>query len=122
MFLLVLPSALVELFFGVGMAAAGAAVLAVSQASIAHSNLRLNSKGIGWLFTTNTYHIRHHSAVLEESNTNYGCSAIVWDRVFGTFEDGAIAEAGIGPTEPSLWEKFLMPLKEPQDSAIAPDR
>ena len=25
--------------------------------------------------------------VLNESNTNYGCSAILWDRVFGTFRD-----------------------------------
>jgi sterol desaturase/sphingolipid hydroxylase (fatty acid hydroxylase superfamily) len=53
-----------------------------------HSNLDLDSKGIGWLFTTNGYHFRHHSRVFEESNTNYGCAAIVWDRVFGTFAEG----------------------------------
>jgi len=120
MFLLVLPSALVELFFGVGIAAAGATVLAVSQASIAHANLTLNSRWIGWLFTTNRYHIRHHSTVLEESNTNYGCSAIIWDRVFGTFADSTILEAGIGPTEPTLWQKLLMPVREPVDSQISP--
>ncbi len=57
---------------------------------------------------------------MAESNTNYGCSAIVWDRLFGTFADSRTAEAGIGPTEPTLWQKFLMPVREPLDSKIAP--
>lgn len=120
-FLLVLPAALIELTFGVGAAAAGAAILGTAQASIAHSNLDLNTKGIGWLLTTNRYHIHHHSMVLEESNSNYGCSAIVWDRLFGTFSDARTVEAGTGPTEPTLWQKFLMPIREPTDTAIAPD-
>ena len=119
-FFILLPSLLVELTFGVGIAAAGASILTVTQTSIVHSNIRLNTVGIGWLFTTNHYHICHHSADLDESNTNYGCSAIIWDRVFGTFLDRDISEAGTGPTEPTLWEKFLMPLKEPEDTSIAP--
>ena len=45
---------------------------------------------------------------------------IVWDRLFGTFEEGPIVEAGTGPTEPNLWEKVMMPFKEPADTAIAP--
>jgi len=119
-FFIVLPSALVELTFGVGIAAAGAAILTVTQASIAHANIALNTQWIGLLFTTNKYHICHHSAVLKESNTNYGCSAIIWDRVFKTFLDKTIDEAGTGPTEPSMRGKFLMPFKEPEDTAIAP--
>ena len=82
--------------------------------------LRLNSNVIGWLFTTNAWHIRHHSADLAESNTNYGCAAIVWDRVFGTFGDSAVVEAGVGPREPTTLEKLLMPLREPEGSVIAP--
>ncbi len=119
-FLLVLPAALIELTFGVGAAAAGAAILGTAQASIVHANLDLNPKGIGWLLTTNRYHIHHHSVVMAESNTNYGCSAIVWDRLFGTFSDAPTLEAGTGPTEPTLWQKFLMPIREPADTAIAP--
>ncbi len=119
-FFLVAPSAFVELLFGVGIAAAGASILAVVQASIAHANIRMNSRVIGWLFTTNEYHIHHHSVVMEESNTNYGCAAIVWDRLFGTFEPGPTREAGTGPTEPTLWRKALMPFREPDDTAIAP--
>ena len=119
-FFILLPSILVELVFGVGIAAVGASVLRVTQTSIVHSNINLNSKVIGWLFTTNRYHICHHSANLNESNTNYGCSTIVWDRVFGTFLDTRISELGTGPTEPGLSAKFLMPIKEPQDTTIAP--
>ncbi len=120
LFFLAIPPAIIELVFGVGVAAAGAAVLIGVQASIAHTNLDLNSKVIGWVFTTNRYHIHHHSIVMEESNTNYGCGAIFWDRVFGTFEDRDTAEAGTGPTEPTLWQKVLMPVKEPQDTSVSP--
>ena len=105
---------------GTGAAAAGAAILTVTQASIAHANIALNTRWIGLLFTTNKYHICHHSVVLEESNTNYGCSAIIWDRVFKTFLDKTTGEAGTGATEPTMWGKFLMPFKEPEDTAIAP--
>ena len=111
---------LVELTFGVGIATLGATVLGVTQTSIVHSNINLNSRFIGWVFTTNRYHICHHSADLDESNTNYGCSAIIWDRVFGTFLDTRIADAGTGPTEPTLWQKFMMPIREPGDTSIAP--
>jgi sterol desaturase/sphingolipid hydroxylase (fatty acid hydroxylase superfamily) len=119
--LIVLPSVLIGLAFGVGEAATGAAIIASTQASIAHANLDLNTRVIGWVLTTNRYHIHHHSVVLEESNTNYGCSTIIWDRLFGTFRDAATLEAGSGPTEPTLWQKTLMPLWEPPDTAIAPD-
>ena len=38
---------------------------------------------------------------LEESNTNYGCAALLWGPVFGTFSASPTAEAGIGPPEPA---------------------
>lgn len=118
--LLVLPSTLVGLLFGVGPAALGTALLTAAQASIAHCNLDLNSRGIGWLLTTNRYHVHHHSVVVAESNTNYGCAVILWDRLFGTFSDAPTREAGSGPTEPTLWQKTLMPIWEPRDTVIAP--
>lgn len=120
LFVLALPAAAMEVLFGIGPVAFGVTLLILTQATLAHTNLVLNSKGIGWLFTTNRYHIHHHSAVLDESNTNYGCAAIVWDRVFGTFVDADTLDAGTGPTEPTLWQKFIMPLKEPGDTTIAP--
>jgi len=119
-FVLLVPSAIVELLFGAGAAIGGAAILLVTQASIVHSNIPTNSKVIGWLLTTNRYHIHHHSLVLEESNTNYGCAVILWDRLFGTFSDKHTEETGIGPSEPNIWNKFLMPIREPTDSQISP--
>lgn len=120
LFFLAIPPAIVELLFGVGSPAAGAAILMVTQASIVHANLDLSTKGVGLFFTTNRYHIRHHSIVMEESNTNYGCATILWDRVFGTFVDSDTTECGIGPTEPSLTQKLMMPVREPADTSVAP--
>ena len=120
LFFLVLPSVFLEVFFGAGLAAAGATILLVTQAALAHTNIHMNTKVIGWLFTTNTYHIHHHSVVLEQSNTNFGCAAIIWDRIFGTFADAATEETGTGPTEPTMWQKFIMPVKQPGDTQTAP--
>ena len=118
---LMLPRMLVG--FVVGGEEVGLTVASLFAVTVfmAHCNLDLNSRIIGWFFTTNRYHIHHHSMVLDESNTNYGCSAIVWDRLFGTFSGASTLEAGTGPTEPTLWEKVVMPVREPADTAIAPD-
>ena len=58
--------------------------------------------------------------VLAGSNTNYGCAAIVWDRVFVTFRGQAILDADTGPTEPTMWQKILMSVREPEVTAVAP--
>ncbi len=115
-----LPATIIELLFGAGSAIGGSTLLLITQAYIAHSNLDLNTRVIGWLFTTNRYHIHHHSAVFEESNTNYGCAAIVWDRLFRTFRDAETLDTGIGPTQPSLWQIFIMPYREPEDIETSP--
>ena len=118
--LLVAPAATIELLFGVGDVAAAGVMLFGTQAAIAHANVPLNHRVIGWLFTTNRFHIHHHSAVLAESNTNYGCAAIVWDRLFGTFRDADTVETGTGPTEPTAWQKLAMPFVEPSDTRASP--
>ncbi len=119
-FLILIPMSLLTLVLGVGEEAGAASLLVGVNASLVHSNLKLNAKGIGWLFTTNLYHFRHHSRVFEESNTNYGCATIVWDRLFGTFAEGPTRELGIGPSEPRMWEKLLLPVRQPADVTVAP--
>lgn len=119
-FFLLLPGVLLELTLGIGAASLGASLLLICQASIAHSNLAMNSRVIGWLFTTNQYHICHHSLDLAESRRNFGCAAIVWDRVFGTFSDNQAVAVGSGPIEPSTWHKLMMPIKDYEVSDIAP--
>ena len=117
---LMLPRMLVGFLLGgeeVGLAVGSLFAVTVFMA---HCNLELNSKVIGWFFTTNRYHIHHHSMVREESNTNYGCACIFWDRVFGTFSDADTDEAGIGKTQPTYAELFMMPFEEPASSEVAP--
>lgn len=60
-------------------------VFQLATAHVNHTNLPLTSGVFGWLFNTAEWHQLHHSLDFDESNTNYGCTAIVWDRVFGTF-------------------------------------
>lgn len=115
-----LPSIFADLLFGIGEPIYGAMLLVTAQTAIVHSNLKLNTRGIGLFFTTNAWHIRHHSANLRESNTNYGCAAIMWDRVFGTFAEGGVIDVGIGSNEPTTLEKLLMPIRDPRDTVIAP--
>ncbi len=117
---LLLPLLVVGYMLGGADVALATGSLFVVTVFLAHSNLDLNSKIIGWFFTTNRYHIHHHSMVMEESNTNYGCACILWDRIFGTFSDADTEEAGIGKSQPSYAELFLMPFEEPSSSEIAP--
>lgn len=117
---LMLPRMLVGYLLGGEDVAMGVGSLFAVTVFMAHCNLDLNSRVIGWFFTTNRYHIHHHSAVRAESNTNYGCACILWDRLFGTFADGDTREAGIGKTQPSYAELFMMPFREPAASEVAP--
>lgn len=122
MFWITLPSIVLDLVFGIGEPMLGALLLVTTQSAIAHSNLKLNARGIGLFFTTNAWHIRHHSVIFAESNSNYGCAAIMWDRIFGTFADSGVVEVGLGSTEPTLLEKMLIPIREPRGSVVAPSR
>lgn len=110
-FFLILPRAIVGFLFG-GEAIGSAFVsLSTLTAILAHSNLSLNSAIVGWFFTTNRYHIHHHSQVVNESNMNYGCVCIIWDRIFGTFQDASTKDTGLGDTQPSYKALLGMPFK-----------
>ncbi len=87
---------------GLGQPAAIAALIAFTNAARAHLKVRVNDWVIGLVLTTNVHHVHHYSADYRESNTNYGCAAIIWDRVFGTFERAETERLGDFPTEPSL--------------------
>ncbi len=110
-FFLILPRAIVGFLLGGEVVGAAFVSLTTVTAILAHSNLNLNSAIVGWFFTTNRYHIHHHSQVISESNTNYGCVCIVWDRLFGTFADANTQDTGIGNKQPSYKALYLMPFK-----------
>jgi sterol desaturase/sphingolipid hydroxylase (fatty acid hydroxylase superfamily) len=63
-----------------------------------HANLPLRSlPGYDWIFATAPQHHAHHALELRQSNSNYGCNIILWDRLFGTYcGDETVGEIGAG--------------------------
>lgn len=120
---LTLPLVVLGAVFGApGEAIAGATVLLVTNGTLAHANLDMDAPGLRWLVTTANQHRRHHSQVFEQSNSNYACNAIAWDRLFGTYSEGPVEQTGIGPTQPGYWQMLWMPLREPADADTAASR
>ena len=114
--LLTLPMVLLAALTGAPEQATGAAgILLLANATLAHANVRMDTPVFNLFVTSSDQHRRHHSVVFEESNTNYACNAILWDRLFGTFSRGPVHQTGIGPTQPGLWRMFLLPFREPPD-------
>ena len=55
--------------------------------SMIHSNLRIPSRALNWLFVTGRYHFVHHARDPRISNNNFGFTLTIWDRLFGTHID-----------------------------------
>lgn len=122
-FFLSVPTLLLSYLVGApSEAILGGALLLTVNACFAHANVRIESDWLGLFFTNSVQHSRHHSTVFAESNTNFSCNAIIWDRLFGTYSKGAVVQTGIGPTEPGLLAKLLLPVREPDDIQTAPRR
>jgi sterol desaturase/sphingolipid hydroxylase (fatty acid hydroxylase superfamily) len=120
---LALPMVLLAAVFGAPPeAVSGAGVLLVVNGTLAHANVRMETPVFNWLFTASNQHRRHHSAVFKESNTNYACNAILWDRLFGTYSSGDVRQTGIGPTQPTLRQMFLLTFREPRDAETVTSR
>jgi sterol desaturase/sphingolipid hydroxylase (fatty acid hydroxylase superfamily) len=70
----------------------------------------------GWLFNTPEWHQLHHSFIYKESNTNFGCTVIIWDRLFGTFSGkNHIERVGNGTGEKlSVVTQLFIPFKSDQ--------
>ncbi len=120
---LVLPLILLAAATGAAGEAVGlAGVLLLTNATLVHANVRMDTPLFNLLVTSSSQHRRHHSAVFADSNTNYACNAILWDRLFGTFSHGPVTQTGIGPTQPPLWQMFLLPWREPADADTVASR
>ncbi|KRA17562.1 sterol desaturase family protein [Lysobacter sp. Root604] len=120
---LILPLVLLAAATGAPERAVEAAgIVLMVNAVLAHANLRMHTPGLSWLITSADHHRRHHSLVFEQSNSNYACNAIVWDRLFGTYSQGPVAQTGIGPNEPGLWRMYLLPFREPVDADTVSSR
>ena len=88
-------------------------VFRLTTAHVNHANLPLTSGVFGWVFNTAQWHLLHHSCVYAESNTNYGCTVILWDRIFGTFSDKtAVERVGNGTGQQlSLLTQLTLPFR-----------
>jgi sterol desaturase/sphingolipid hydroxylase (fatty acid hydroxylase superfamily) len=88
-------------------------VFRLTTAYTNHCNLPLTSGIFGWLFNTAELHQLHHSCVYAESNTNYGCTVILWDRIFGTYSGkSGIERVGNGTGEQlSLLTQLTIPFR-----------
>lgn len=91
-------------------------VIAVSAALgfingwITHSNLPLRSGVWNWYFTSPEHHQLHHSHDFDDSNKNFGCGIIIWDKIFGTFSNSShIERCGSGTGKQlSLFDQYML--------------
>jgi sterol desaturase/sphingolipid hydroxylase (fatty acid hydroxylase superfamily) len=116
--------ALPAVLFGAGVEeVSGAALLSITVQLFAHSSLPAAALPVGWLLTTSAYHTRHHSLRIEESNSNYGCALILWDRLFGTFGGGApVARLGVGSgVQLTLAQQLALPFRRARPRALCSD-
>ena len=83
-----------------------------------HANMKIRCGPLNWIFSMAELHRWHHSRLVDESNTNYGQTLILWDIVFGTRflpadrlppEDIGIANLGAFPM--TWWAQMLSPFR-----------
>jgi len=112
--LLALPIVLVGALFSIDPSVVAAAIVLLGTNSLlVHANLDLGAPGIRWIITTGADHRLHHSMIREHSDRNFACNAIVWDRLFGTYQSGEVEQTGTGPRQPGALELLMSPFKPP---------
>jgi len=61
--------------------------------NIVHTQYKVNlPKWYGWIFVTPSHHRVHHASNIPYLDKNMGMMFIVWDRLFGTFQEENIPE------------------------------
>lgn len=112
LFFLAAPMALAAAMFSIDIQVVAAATLLIASVStLAHANLALDTPGLNWIVTQPGHHRLHHSLDAGERETNYACTAILWDRLFGTFDERAAAHTGLDPDPPTLGDHLLRPFR-----------
>ena len=61
--------------------------------NIVHTQYRINlPKWYGWVFVTPSHHRVHHASNVPYLDKNMGMMLIIWDRLFGTFQEENLPE------------------------------
>lgn len=116
LFFLAAPMALCAALFGIETPIVlGASLLLTTVAMLAHANLNLDTPGLRWIVTQPAHHRLHHSLDRDERETNYACTAILWDRLFGTFDDRIAERTGMEAEPPTLRSHLLRPFRASTD-------
>lgn len=113
-FLLTLPGFILVGIFGADEETLNAVVsLTTLQVFLVHSNLAVDTPFLRWFLTQPYQHWLHHTDVLSAQNSNFSCTLIFWDRIFGTFNKHTIpigVGLGISPDATlTLRDQFLFP-------------
>lgn len=88
--LLGLPSLLVQVVFSPeGPVLFLAMVYGVVHNSLIHSNVRIPTRFLNWVFVTGESHFVHHGRDPRLGNSNFGFLFTFWDRIFGTWVEPA---------------------------------
>ena len=88
-FSLVVSGAAILLFGLSPLGVLSFSALASVAATLSHANIRWNTttdRMLRAVFMTRDAHAVHHSALKEETDSNFGLVFIWWDRLFGTIE------------------------------------
>lgn len=125
-FLISAPVAVI-IVMALGLPPAAIMLFELFDAGIAvfsHANIRLPAgleRLVNRIIITPNMHRIHHSNVERETNSNYGATLVIWDRVFGTYrrkERDALARQKLGLDEvdenraSSLWFSLGLPFRE----------
>lgn len=80
-----------------------------------HSNMYMHSRWLSPILATDEVHHWHHSQDLHESNSNFGNTTVLWDRLFGTYfmpKDRTPSEL-VGISNTHIPESYLTHLAVP---------
>ena len=87
-----------------------------------HSNLLLPqwlNRPLSYIIATPNVHRLHHSDYQPETDSNYGCLLIIWDRLFGTYrerEDSRQISFGLtqykGHSSRNWWQQMKLPFQK----------
>lgn len=82
---------------------------------LTHSNVNLKCGVFNYFLSTPNLHRWHHSPYRQETDTNFGETTMIWDRVFGTYFNPARTprrNVGLGAdarVSRKLWESLFHP-------------
>lgn len=86
--LLGIPSLLVQVVFSPeGAVLSLVLAYGVLHNSLIHSNVRIPTRLLNWVFVTGESHLVHHARDPRLGNSNFGFLFTFWDRMFGTWVD-----------------------------------